>query len=40
MVTKKNASLLARRVEKIKSIEKGTLASVVEIGRELIAAEA
>jgi hypothetical protein len=40
MVTKKNASRLARRVERIKSIEKGTLASVVEIGRELIAAEA
>jgi len=40
MVTKKNASRLARHVERIKSIEKGTLASVVEIGRELIAAEA
>ncbi|NOJ40005.1 DUF3102 domain-containing protein [Bradyrhizobium australiense] len=40
MMTKNNASRLARRVERIKSIEKGTLASVVEIGRELIAAEA
>lgn len=40
MVSKKNASRLARRVERIKSIEKGTLSSVVELGRELIAAEA
>lgn len=40
MVSKKNESRLARRVQRIKSIEKGTLASVVEIGRELIAAEA
>ncbi|QHO73640.1 hypothetical protein ACH79_14280 [Bradyrhizobium sp. CCBAU 051011] len=40
MVTEKNASRLGRRVERIKSIEKGTLSSIVEIGRELIAAEA
>src|SRR5829696_6237114 len=40
MVNEQNASRLAQRVHNIRTIERGTLASVVDIGLELIAAEA